>query len=527
MGAAARFHGRRFGVALLVLLVLGAALRSYVAHQSRFLADQKREGERQRAELVVDAVLKAPADALPYAIRNLEPLRAHAVRMLQQEFERAAPGSPRRLRAAVSLAAFGDLRFEALLASAEAAPPRECGNVVAALDRDRDAAIRALERSVAQADAQRNFPFKARLSVLLLHLGAPSVARQMCTLGADPIQRTLWIDCLATWHGAIDRLVGNVADREAPSFRSGICSGIGAIAPGELTPGEIGAVVPTLVQWYRKQPDGGTHSAAGWALRQWNQTLPGLASRDDPQADVQWRVNSVGMTMLLIPAGRLPAVPRRDGALRPDAIAAFWLSDRETSRALFQKLVDDPATPAAAKPEGWTGSVLTRSPTAGHPVQSVSWFDAILFCNWLSRKEGRTPCYGQGAAADPWERNEAADGYRLPTEAEWEYACRAGAATRFASGDDEGLLERYAVLEANHAAVCGSKMPNGWGAFDLHGNVFEWCQDGCPPPKDGRRVLRGGAFDYSAGVAPAARRESNIPSYRSFTIGFRVARSNR
>jgi formylglycine-generating enzyme required for sulfatase activity len=361
--------------------------------------------------------------------------------------------------------------------------------------------------------------------VLLLQLGAPSSARQMFELGADPIERTLLIDTLSTWHGTVNRLVDRVADSEPPSFRSGVCLGIGSIPLNELSPSEIGLVAPTLVAWYRDQHDGGTHSAARWALRQWNQTLPRIAVADNPQAGFQWRVNCVGMTMLLIPAGRPAAPARRHDPKVLGRIEAFWLSDCETSRALFGQFVDDPAAPAASKPRGWTGAVLTRSPTSAHPVQNVSWYDAILFCNWLSRKEGRTPCYVE--STEDWGLNKTADGYRLPTEAEWEYACRAGATTTFASGNDDGLLARYAVIEANHTAVCGSKMPNGWGIFDLHGNVFEWCQDRFPPPKNQERVLRGGAFDYLSTIAAASRREGNKPSYRSLTIGFRVAHSNR
>jgi serine/threonine protein kinase/formylglycine-generating enzyme required for sulfatase activity len=525
MRGAARFHGRRLGTSLLLVFALGVALHRYFADENRILAEQKREGDRQRAELAVAAVLEAPAQAVPYAIGNLEPLREHVVDMLRRELDRAAPDSPRRLRSAVALAAFGNLRPAYLIASAETAPPNECTNLVEALERDRSVAIESLQGTAARADAQGKFRLKARVGVLLLQLGEPSVARQMFELGADPIQRTLLIDCLSTWHGAVDRLVASVADSEPPSFRSGVCSGIGSVALNEMSPSELGAAAARLVAWYRNQPDGGTHSAAGWALRQWNQTVPGLAASDQPQAGFQWHVNSIGMTMLLIPAGHPASLAPRVDAKLPDWIEAFWLSDCETSRALFQQFVDDPHAPAASKPRDWTGADPRRSPTLGHPVQKVSWHDAILFCNWLSRKEGRTPCYVDSSGS--WERDEASDGYRLPTEVEWEYACRTGATTEFASGNDDGLLGRYAVIEANHAAVCGSKLPNGWGVFDLHGNVYEWCQELYPGFTDGSRVLRGGAFDYRASKAAAGQREGNKPSYRSFTVGFRVARSNR
>ncbi len=524
MRAAARFHARRFGTAFLAMFALAMSLRSYLAVQNRVLAEQKREGDRQRAELAVDAVLKAPADAVPYAIRNLESLREHAVDRFRREFDGAPAGSPRGLRAAESMAAFGDLRLDYLLASVDGAPPDECANLVEALATDRDAAVRSLERSTARANEERNFLLKGRLAVLLLQLGEPGVARKMFELRADPIQRTLLIDSLATWHGAVDRLVENVAGSEPPSFRSGICSGVGTIPLNDMSPSELSAAAATLVAWYRDQFDAGTHSAAEWALRQWNQPLPRITPSDDPLAGFQWQVNSIGMTMLLIPAGEPAALDPREDAEPPAWIDAFWISDRETSRALFQQFIIDPNIPAASKPVAWTGVVLPRSPTLNHPVQNVSWYDAVLFCNWLSGKEKRNPCYvGSGKS---WELDESADGYRLPTEIEWEYACRAGAKTRFASGNDPGLLDRYAVLEANHTAVCGSKIPNGWGAFDFHGNVFEWCQDTFPPPRSELRILRGGAFDYSPTYADASKREGAKPSYRSQTIGFRVARSN-
>jgi formylglycine-generating enzyme required for sulfatase activity len=179
-------------------------------------------------------------------------------------------------------------------------------------------------------------------------------------------------------------------------------------------------------------------------------------------------------------------------------------------------------------------------------VQQVNWYDAVLFCNWLSRKEGLTPCYertgkkeklARDLEGDIWRLIAGATGYRLPTEAEWEYACRAGTRTEFASGRDEDLLRRYAVFQASRTGSCGSKLPNGWGLFDMHGNVWEWCWDGkgsydakspaidptgAPGAPD--RVIRGGSWVSSADGVRSSYRNGITPGSRGFDLGFRVAR---
>jgi formylglycine-generating enzyme required for sulfatase activity len=144
------------------------------------------------------------------------------------------------------------------------------------------------------------------------------------------------------------------------------------------------------------------------------------------------------------------------------------------------------------------------------PVERVSWFDAVAFCNELSRKEGLTPFFtinGQSVDVPDWN----GPGYRLPTEAEWEYACRAGTKTRFSFGDNENLLREHAWCyqnSSNQTRPVGEKKPNPFGLFDMHGNVWEWCWDwfdasyynksttSTDPkgPKTGEaRVLRGGS----------------------------------
>ena len=166
-------------------------------------------------------------------------------------------------------------------------------------------------------------------------------------------------------------------------------------------------------------------------------------------------------------------------------------------------------------------SRLLRDPdTLQFPVEQVSWNDAVEFCNRLSKSEGVE--------------------YRLPTEAEWEYACRAGATTAYSFGDDERQLPQYAWYNDNDSETThpvGELKPNAWGLFDMHGNVWEWCQDWygdydlqvvsdpTGPASGIRRVLRGGAFGFQPVDVRAANRTHDPPDYRVRHVGFRLART--
>jgi formylglycine-generating enzyme required for sulfatase activity len=206
-----------------------------------------------------------------------------------------------------------------------------------------------------------------------------------------------------------------------------------------------------------------------------------------------------------------------------------------------------------------------RPDSAERPVEGVSWFDAVRWCNALSKKEGRTPVYvcdadklreADGKTWEQWRDDEAlrerladavrqvpGDGYRLPTEAEWEHACRAGTLSSFWSGETEADLARVGWYgnrgqpggnSGNETHPVGQKPPNAWGLHDVHGNVFEWCGDWFAnydpaaltnptgPSRGGWRVVRGGSFWSVPVWCRSAYRGRNWPVSRYGDLGFRV-----
>lgn len=187
---------------------------------------------------------------------------------------------------------------------------------------------------------------------------------------------------------------------------------------------------------------------------------------------------------------------------------------------------------------------------ATRPVINISWYDAVEYCNWLSKQEGLTPCYSGGGISC----NFAANGYRLPTEAEWEYAAREGGRkVRFGNGKDiadpaeinfDGRAnhkENYSVVGVylDKTTPVGSFAPNGLGLYDMSSNVWEWCWDWYQgnyykessepkprgPSRGTRRVVRGGSWNYNPNYARAAVRVNRTPGNRSHYIGFRLVRA--
>jgi formylglycine-generating enzyme required for sulfatase activity len=272
-----------------------------------------------------------------------------------------------------------------------------------------------------------------------------------------------------------------------------------------------------------------------------------------PQDD--WITNSIGMQLVLLPAGGFwmgspeAEEERRldEGPQHPVNITkSYYIGHFEVTVAQFRAFVaatgyqteaeEDGKGASRPSPDGeWLPDPQCTWRTPGwrqgdeHPVVCVSWNDAAAFCRWLSNHEGKT--------------------YRLPTEAEWEYACRAGTKTAFHFGNS--LAADLANFDAAHpyglgrkgkrlsqAVKVGSYGFNDWGLFDMHGNVREWCADvydanyyqdspaDDPPGPDqkGLRVIRGGSWSDKGWQCRAACRDDSSPERRYSDVGFRVVR---
>jgi len=249
--------------------------------------------------------------------------------------------------------------------------------------------------------------------------------------------------------------------------------------------------------------------------------LTGISAHAETEQDAELKpavTNSVAMSMMLIPAGEFAmGSPDTEAGRNADEVQhkvtitrSFLMSNTEVTQAQWKAVMRDQRLPAVFK-----GDDL--------PVDGASWEDAKAFCEALTKKEGRV--------------------YRLPTEAEWEYACRAGTTTAYSSGDDEAALREVGWFGAGRLEDANSKertnpvaklKPNAWGLYDMHGNMWEWCSDWYGPyaaeavtdptgPGEGeKRVIRGGDLTVFPRFARSAVRYQWAPKQRIPLLGFRV-----
>jgi formylglycine-generating enzyme required for sulfatase activity len=361
------------------------------------------------------------------------------------------------------------------------------------------------------------------------------------------------------------------------SIRRALLLSLGEYGLDRLPPAERQNRLPGILDLYRNDPDPGIHSAAKWLLKKWGEAEKvkeiDEASRvaSAPGGKRGWSVNSQGQTMVVIPK------PRE---------GVFWMGEGEGRHQqpmghTFALLSETVTVEQFQRFRAEYKSDKQYAPTKECPATFVSWYDAAAYCNWLSKREGIAEaqcCYeiNQGAmpalAAStvgllgsplgprpllaaalvfPGRTDDDSGfgnqtkikagylglkGYRMPTEAEWEYACRAGSQAGYSFGEPAELLERYGWFARNslgQSQPVALLKPNDLGLFDMHGNVYQWSHNGYDDKTFDRgesvtgasaRVHRGGSYRGDGGICRAADRNWNAPDYRDLRIGFRLAR---
>jgi eukaryotic-like serine/threonine-protein kinase len=421
---------------------------------------------------------------------------------------------------------------------------------------------------------------QARAAVALVRLGRASEVWPLLRHSPDPRLKSFLINWLNPL-GADPNLVANELDRldspathHAPpatpkmdailfhpetSIRRALILALGTYGLDALSPGEREPLIARLLALYENDPDAGIHGAAACALGRWQQQAKleaiDLRLRGKEKGERRWLINSQGQTFALIDG----PVDFRMGSppTEPDRVAANELLHRRIIRRRFaiaarEVTVEEYQEFVKQNPGADHASNDKYSPDPKGPMNNVSWFHAVAYCNWLSRKESLSECYepkvpgqyaeGMAIRADTLGRT----GYRLPTEAEWEYACRSRATTSRSFGVKVDLLGKYAwyiATSQEHAWPCGSLLPNDLGLFDMLGNVFEWCQErllSYRPDRTGAiidnvfinddvdtspRLLRGASFLIPPSFVRSAYRYGSSPSNRSSLYGFRLART--
>ncbi len=268
--------------------------------------------------------------------------------------------------------------------------------------------------------------------------------------------------------------------------------------------------------------------------------LPNATRSDGAVKSIQ---NAIGMKLVLVPSGEFSMgsdkdEPEEKPRHRVRITKPFYLGLTEVTQQEYWDVMG--TNPSRFSATGEEKDKVPGKATGRHPVEQVSWDDAVMFCNKLSAKEGLPAYYALDG--DPVSMR-GGTGYRLPTEAEWEYACRGGPEGTgvYSFGGDPAKLSDHAWFTDNSAGKThpvGGKTPNAWGLYDMHGNVWEWCwdeyaadyygqspvDDPSGPSRARGRVFRGGCWNDTAESCQSATRGGEDPAHRNDDLGFRVAR---
>jgi serine/threonine protein kinase/formylglycine-generating enzyme required for sulfatase activity len=438
---------------------------------------------------------------------------------------------------------------------------------------------------VTEHERDRRGQRRANAAVALLLLRRPEHAWPVWRHSPHPDARTY----LLHWAGPLGIDVRVLLERLAVEKDNSARQAL-ILALGEYTAEQLPAEVRKqwtgrLLGWYRDDPDPGIHAAIDWLLRHgkdgplprkfvWGQAAElgkiDEASRGHVRNALRgnatqgwgWYVNGQGQTMVLLGPGEfVMGSPLHEASRHPFELPhrqrvgrRFAIASKKVTVAQFQRFLKDRPQVKRYHNEPFINERFSPDPDG--PIIAVSWYEAAQYCNWLSLQKGigeEQWCYPSIAEIEKCKKGKplklpadylSRTGYRLPSEAEWEFACRAGAASSRSYGSSVELLGQHAWHLHNaqdRTWPVGQKKPNGFGLFDMHGHTFEWCQEGAASyevraggraAEDKRditdkfsRKWRGGSFLNLPTEVRCALRAGNFPAICSGNCGFRLART--
>jgi serine/threonine protein kinase/formylglycine-generating enzyme required for sulfatase activity len=401
----------------------------------------------------------------------------------------------------------------------------------------------ALDQVPSAGDPNVTAARRANLAIAYLRLGAGERLWPMLEGSPDPGVRSYVIDRLGSFGSAPSVLLQRLAAEPDDTVRAGLLLALGGFDEQALPLPRRAELLARIASMHETDGSAAVHAAARWLLGKWGsppEDRPGKG--DGADAGRRWYVNAAGITMVKIDGpvtflmGALPGQPGWEAAERQHRATidhSYDIGMTEVTVGQFRPFLQERALREKKAPAPEKPGVPDDAPVAG-----ITWYEAAEYCNWVSEKAGLPPdewCYEPAEGGRYAEGMKIASGYdsrrgyRLPTEEEWEYACRGGATTSRCYGDGEELLPRYAWYAANAADVkhpVALLLPNAYGLFDMYGNTGEWCLElarsyDAPPEDTSRaetvwskdyRVVRGGHVLSYALTIRSSKRFSDRPS---------------
>jgi formylglycine-generating enzyme required for sulfatase activity len=477
--------------------------------------------------------------------------------------QRTMPGAN---TAAEIIADYAADQPEILAAALAYAGPDSYAILFARLQKHSTQAVSALRAILDQTSAEgesapRELPERrANLAIGLLRLGEGERLWPLLKASPNPGVRSVAIDRIPRLGCDPEVLLVRLKTEPDETIRAALWLALVGFDQRALPPGRRDELSPGILEIYHRDSSAGVHAAVyrllgEWGLRDRARAGERPAGKGDFDRDKRWYVSSAGQTMVRIEGpvtfmmGSPPDEPHhQDIEKRHQAhiASSYDIGMTEVTVGEFRRFLEQRKGRRLAAPHAGLPDLPAET-----AVSKISWYEAVAYCNWLSEMEGIPRdqwCYepngkglfgeGMKITSQWWQKT----GYRLPSEAEWEYACRGGAATSRCYGDDEELLARYAWYGANAGEdrrPVAALLPNDFGLFDMHGNVTEWCQDALQLYNDRRpggadaaeivldssfRVVRGGSRTTYGWHIRSAKRFSDRPTFTDGG-GFRVVRS--